>query len=304
MPHGFFQRKVGTPILRIGAAVACAMVVASCDKLGLGGEKTPTGPTTPSASATIVYTAVGASDANGVGSSLICIGPVDCPDGMGYVPVAVRSLKSQGRQVTVLNLGIPTAVISRSFQTLGLQYGHTILGNFIDQELPSVLATSTLVTIFAGANEVNAITAALGGGAGAADQAGYIDAQVRAFGTDYATLVSGIRARAPQARIILLNVPNMAGLPYLANASLLQRQAAQRIAVRMTTTVVNAMTGATVIDLLCDPRSYVAANYSSDGLHPDDAGYAFIAGLLVAAINSTSYPAPQASCAGMTIVPG
>lgn len=306
MPHGFFHENARTPILRIGLAATCAIALASCDKLGLGGEKSPTAPSgPPSGSSTIVYTAVGASDANGVGSSLICTRFTDCPDGMGYVPVAVRTLEAQGHQVTVLNLGIPAAVISRGFQALGLQYGHTILGNFIEQEMPSVRPDSTLVTIFAGANEVNTITAALGGGAGGADPAGYLDAQVRTFGTDYATLVSGIRARAPQARIVALNVPNMAGLPYLARASLAQQQAAQRAAVRMTTTVVNAMAGQgmAIVDLMCDARSYLASNYSSDGLHPNDAGYAFIAGLLVSAVNSSSYPVPMTNCASMTIVP-
>ena len=55
---------------------------------------------------------------------------------------------------------------------------------------------------------------ALGGGAGAADQAGYIDAQVRAFGDDYVTLLGGVRARAGSARIIVLNVPNLAASPF------------------------------------------------------------------------------------------
>ena len=101
--------------------------------------------------------------------------------------------------------------------------------------------TATVVTIFAGINEVNVITAALGGGAGGSDPNGYIDAQVRAFGTDYATLLAGIKARvaAGTPRIVALNVPNAAGLPYLAGASLAQRQAAQRLAVGMTRTVVN-----------------------------------------------------------------
>ena len=60
--------------------------------------------------------------------------------------------------------------------------------------MPFVQPDSTVVTIFAGINEVNVITAALGGGAGGADPNGYIDAQVRAFGADYATLIDGIRA--------------------------------------------------------------------------------------------------------------
>ena len=73
----------------------------------------------------------------------------------------------------------------------------------------------------------------------------------------------------------------------------------------MTTTVVNALTaqGIVVIDLMCDARTYLASNYSSDGFHPNDAGYAFIAGEVVKAITSSSYPAPLNSCSQMTLVP-
>jgi hypothetical protein len=58
-----------------------------------------------------------------------------------------------------------------------------------------------------------------------------------------------------------------------------------------------------VVDLMCDSRSYIPSNYSSDGLHPNDAGYAYIASEVVKAITVTSYPAPQNSCSAMTIVP-
>ena len=45
---------------------------------------------------------------------------------------------------------VPTGVISRTFQALGLQYGRDILGNLIDLAMPNVLTNSTLVTIFVG----------------------------------------------------------------------------------------------------------------------------------------------------------
>jgi lysophospholipase L1-like esterase len=301
-----FHQIRETPILRIASAVFLLFVSTNCDKLGLGSNSSPTAPTGPPApGSAIVYTAFGASDANGVGSSVVCIPYNDCPNGMGYVPVAVRQLKAQGFSVTLSNLGFPTFAIGRDFQALGQQAGLPIEGNFIDQEMPYVLKNSTVVTIFAGGNDVDAITAALGKGAGGSDPAGFIDRQVQAFGTDYTTLLNGIRANAPAARIIVLNVPNMSGLPYLAGASVSQRQAAQRAAVGMTTTVVNRLTGqnVTVIDLMCDPRSYQPGNYSSDGLHPNDTGYAFIAAQLVAAITSGSSPAPQTSCSAMTLVP-
>jgi lysophospholipase L1-like esterase len=297
--------KRHSPILRIAVVISVMVASQACDKLGL--SKSPTSPTgPPAAGSTIVYTAVGASDANGVGSSAPCaLFDTVCANGMGYVPVAMRQLRDQGFAVTLLNLGIPTAVIGRDFQTLGQQYNRFIGGNFIDQEMNFIQPTSTLVTIFAGVNEVNVITAALGGGAGGSDPNAYMDAQVRAFGTDYATLLDGIRARAGAPRIIVLNVPNPAGLPYLAGTSLAQRQAAQRIAVAMTKTVVNPLaTGnLVVVDLMCDARSYIPSNYFSDGLHPNDSGYAFIASEVVRAVTSAAYPAPQSSCPAMTLVP-
>jgi len=276
----------------------------SCDRLGLG-SSSPTAPTpVPTPGSTINYTAIGASDAAGVGSSVPCL-LSDCPNGTGYVPVAGRQLRSQGFTVNLLNLGIPTAVIGRDFETLGQQYNRSILGNFIEQEVPFVQPNATVVTVFAGLNEINTITAALGAGAGGADPNGFIDAQVRAFGADFNTVLSGIGSRAGSPRLVILNVPNPAGMPYLAGASLAQRQAAQRAAVGMTRTVVNPLAGSgrVIIDLMCDGRSYQASTYSSDGLHPSDTGYAFIAAEVVRAVTTSNYPAPQASCASMTIAP-
>src|SRR6185436_13559606 len=184
-----------SPISRIALSVLACAVAAGCTKSTSG---SPMEPSPPSAGSSIVYTAVGASDANGVGSSSVCVlfaTETTCPNGMGYVPVAVRQLKAQGFLLSHLNLGIPTAVIGRDFQTLGNQYKHDTLANFIEQEMPFVQQNATVVTIFAGLNEVNVITAALGGGAGGSDPNGYVDAQVRAFATDYTTLVGGIRGR-------------------------------------------------------------------------------------------------------------
>src|SRR6266542_1937412 len=181
----FFRLLATSPIRRIGLSTVLVLASAGCDKLG--SDASPTAPTPPpAAGSTITYTALGASDANGVGSSIPCV-PFDqrCA-GMGYVYVAARQLQSQGFTVSLMNLGIATAVIGRDFQTLGQQYNHTIAANFIEQELPFVTSTTTAVTIFAGINEINTITSALGGGAGAGDPNGYIDNQVRAFGADYA----------------------------------------------------------------------------------------------------------------------
>jgi lysophospholipase L1-like esterase len=130
-----------------------------------------------------------------------------------------------------------------------------------------------------GGNDVNTITSALGRGAGGADQTAYINAQLAAFGEEFSALFRGVRDRAPSARVVLLNLPNMAGLPFLARASRDQRLAAQMLSVGMTRAAFNPLmsSGVTVIDLMCDARSYQPSTYSADGFHPNDAGYAWIA---------------------------
>jgi lysophospholipase L1-like esterase len=278
--------------------LSAAFFVVSCS------SSSPSGPSPlPDANSPIFYTAIGASDAQAVGSSVVCIILfADCPNGMGYVQVAARQLMAKGFTVTLSNLGILTATLGRDFQDLGNQNGHPVLANFIESEATVVNSKSTLITIFAGGNDVNVVTSAMGKGAGASDQIGYINNQIKAFGADYATLINLLRARAPSARIVVLNLPNMGAMPFLTGSSAQQRQAAQLLSVGMTTTVINTLSGVLVVDMMCDPRSYQAATYSSDGFHPSDFGYAWMAGEVVAAA-TTTYKSPQASCSQMTLVP-
>lgn len=270
------------------------------------GTKTPSSPSpAPPANSAIFYTAIGASDAQAIGSSVECIIPFsDCPNGMGYVQVAARQLRTNGFTVNLSNFGIGTATVGRDFQDLGNANGHFVLANFIESEAPVMNANTTLITIFGGANDVNVVTSAMGRGAGASDQIGYINSQIKAFGADYATLLGLLRGRAPAARIVVLNLPNMGAMPFLAGASAPQRQAAQLLSVGMTTTVMNPLTaqGVLIIDMMCDARSYQAATYSSDGFHPSDFGYAWMAAEVVSAA-TTNYKSPQSSCAQMTLIP-
>ena len=258
-------------IARLSLAGVLVFAAAACNKSsGSSSPTEPSGP--PTAGSTINYSVVGASDAIGYGSSKPCVLYDDC-DGTGYVWVAARSLRSQGFTVNVQQLGIPGAVISRTFEDMAVQYGRTdVLANFIQQEVPFVKREASLVTVFTGANDVNVMTSALGRGAGGSDPLAFIDQSVAGFTSDFATLISGIRSRSKSARIIVLNLPNLAGLPFLATASLAQKQAAQRASVRITTAVINPTPDVTVIDLMCDPRLYQSANLSSDGFHPNDGG--------------------------------
>jgi len=289
-------------------ALVCVLVIAAgaCRKSGDDGGPSP-GPSpspTPTPGTPVAYTAIGASDAVGVGSSAVCIPFTACPDGRGYVPLVARELGSDGTTVTLSNLGIPATVLSPAIETIGNQYGRGIPGNFLEQEMPFVPRSSTVVTIFAGGNDTNAIGTAVDRGAAGGDPNGYIDQQVRGFASDYTALVRGIRARAPSARIVAMNLPNMAALPYAARFSLTQRRYLQRIAVGFSREGANALVseGVVVVDLMCNARSYQSGNYSSDGFHPNDAGYAFLASELVRAIRTAGYPPPQGDCGFMRSV--
>lgn len=272
---------------------------------GCGGRTdSPTGPgPIPQANSPINYTAIGASDAMGVGASVFCLPFFECPDGRGYVHVITRELRARGFTVNLTNLGVPATVLSRRLQDLGARYGRNVPGNFLDQQLPWVTESATLITIFTGANDVDTIIAALGGGAGGSDQTAYVNDQIRLFRGEFDTLMRSVRERAPSARVIVLNLPNMAGMPRLASAPLLHRRAAEMLSTAISTTAINpyAAQGVFVIDLLCDPRSYQASTYSSDGFHPGDTGYAWMAAEVIAAA-TTPYRLPAASCSHTTIV--
>ena len=224
--------------------------------------------------------------------------------GKGYPFVAAAQLRTQGYSVTVNQRGLPTATISRRFMDLGNQYGHTVAWNLMESAVPFVPRESTVVTLFAGGNDVNVITAALGGGAGAASPAAYIDLQVQNFGADYRSVVTALQDRIDSsARLVLLNLPNLSRMPYVATRPLAQRQAVHRASLGMTTSAINplASQGVRVVDLMCLAALYQPASLSSDGFHPSDAGYALIAAEVVRAITATTFAAPLGSCPQMSM---
>ena len=173
---------------------------------GIACNKSATARRRPSptpADGPIFYTAIGASDGIGFGSSAPCIPFTDCPDGTGYVQILRRRLRdnSPGRTVEHANLSIPGAVLSRAIEDLARDIGTPIselAGNFIERQAPFVPTNTTHVTIFAGGNDANVIGRAALAGRGGSDPSGYIDAQVRQWGIDLDDLVARIRSRAPE----------------------------------------------------------------------------------------------------------
>jgi lysophospholipase L1-like esterase len=294
--------------MSLARAGALAVAVAACSIAAC--NKTPTtpsggnGPSPPAAGSTVKYTAVGASDAVGVGASVMCVPFTDCPDGTGYVPDIVRQLKAAGFTVSLMNLGIPGAVIGPDIQAIAAANGNTSAMNFIDAEMPFVPKDSTVVTIFAGGNDARTIGEAVNRGAGGSNPSAYIDSQVQAFAADYRTLLNGVRSRAGNTWIVVANLPNLAGVPFAAGYTGAQKSYLQQVSVGVTRAV-NALTSqsVTVVDLMCDARSYQGSIYSPDGFHPNDTGYSYIASKFLDAIRSSGHPAPAATCAQMTLVP-
>ena len=272
--------------------------ISACNKSG-----TPTAPTPGTPTQDIFYTAIGASDGIGFGGSAPCFPFADCPNGTGYVQILGRRLAENGRTVTVRNLSIPATVMNRATQDLAASLGRDVPGNFIEQESPFVPTNTTHVTIFAGGNDANNI--ALGAQArGGSDPTAYLNDQIRHWGTDLEDLVGRIRSRAPNARIVALNLPNLAASPYLAGRPVSEKSLMQRVAVGLSDRV-NALTSRNVlvVDLMCDARLYVASNYAADGFHPNDGGYAIFAELTLPALRDGTSRTPSTTCSQRSVFP-
>lgn len=289
---------------RFCLVVLLAIAASGCDFIK--DKLSPTSPTPagpPAAGAAIAYTAIGASDALGVGGSVPCQPFSPCETGTGYVPRLTREMRAQSHEVTHVNLGIPAAVLSPAIQQIARTHGRDVPANFIDHELAFLAPGATLVTVFAGGNDANAVGFAMQRGAHGSDITGYVDTQIRTFGTDYDRLIQGIRSRAPAAFIIVINLPNLAALPYSAGYTQQERQVLQRLSVGFSREANRqAGSGVVVLDLMCDAAVYDPSRLAADGFHPNDAGYAYLSQRLLAIANGAA-SSPAASCSQMQVVP-
>ena len=276
---------------------ALALFAPACSK------DAPTSPT-PAPGTTPVYSALGASDAVGVGGSVVCVPFQDCPGGTGYVYVLFRRL-TEGRTGTLTNLGVPASVMSPRIVDLGRRIGRSYPGTFLENQAAFVNPQSTVVTVFAGGNDANTIIQVIREQqAGTDDFRAFIDTTVRQWGEDYVALVRRVRDRAPNAKIVAINLPNLAAAPYAAGGNTFERSMLQRIAVGLSDQA-NALTaqGVSVVDLMCEARLYDGSNFSADGFHPSDRGYALMAELTWPAMVNAAHPAPLTDCPPRRIFP-
>ncbi len=120
-----------TRLFRGAAGAALLLGAAACSK----SPESPTSPSVPGPSS-VTLTAIGASDALGVGSAVVCA-PFDlqCTNGTGWVQVLFRRLQANGT-ATLANLGVPGSVLSPAIETLGRRVGRTYPGNFLTNQAP------------------------------------------------------------------------------------------------------------------------------------------------------------------------
>jgi lysophospholipase L1-like esterase len=244
----------------------------------------------PSSTPLTRYVALGASDAVGFNASISCDGPanaagtrpqrsepLDCPNGTGYVPRLARLLPGQ---VELINLGRSGAVLSPAMQALRAG----IPANVLQDQVPRIPPDATLITIWVGGNDTNAIVLAAAQRAlQGEDPLAFIERQIQQFAADYQTLLQAVRARAPQARLAVANLPNFALIPLGQQQPSGLRQLLALVSVSLSQRAINPLSqqGIPVVDLLCDPRSYRRESFFpgplADGFHPNDRGYADLA---------------------------
>src|SRR5262249_42596834 len=112
------------PLFALGPLVILALLLTAC---GSGSVARPLATLTPTAPASVIYAALGASDAVGIGA--------DDPNTQGYVPILISRLPKNAR---ALNLGI----------------GGIHLHEALTQEMPDAIADHpTLVTVWLVGND-------------------------------------------------------------------------------------------------------------------------------------------------------
>jgi lysophospholipase L1-like esterase len=206
------------------------------------------------------YTALGASDAVGVGTSAY---PAQ-PNG-GYVFRISDWLKARYSPWTLHNLGV-------SGYTAPYIRDHTLA--------PAIADAPDIVTVWVGGDDIkdsvliNEST----------------DALKARFEAAYTTIISRLRTET-NAKVVTANLPDLSRIPAAAffPDSYKALATADTNALNEVIARVAAEYDVPVVDLYSLDASYDRANFSSDGFHPNDAGYAAMAEQFEAALKANAW---------------
>ena len=219
-----------------------------------------------------LYVAIGDSITYGTGVKQSCgpfpTQPVDieeyCPDGTSYAILTAKGLRKAGIAGSFMNVGIGGAHVEQT----------------ISEELPYLPANTTIVSVYLGTNDsrvVRKLTLP-------------ISEAVEQFEEQYEKLLSAIHAKAPQARIVLINFPNQ---KYLADPKRFGDDITPRF--DATSQILDKFIDDhypkySVVDTICNPSTYDPAMIFEAGVHPNEAGAAVLAKSVLHEILSPAPP--------------
>jgi len=266
-----------------GGAGTCCPAVPTAAPTGAVPTPTPSATPTPVPTSTPViasgvYAAFGASD-------------LVAPDAWVY-GVATNANTRYGITLTVANLGIGGAVIGPA---IGALAPNNFSPDVLDDEIPNMPSTAKYVSLFVVVNDINVAVLSAN-----ADQTTFLTSYVAGLQID----IGFIQGRAPGARLVVVNSPNVAGMPFAQQFPLATRQRLQAMSNALDDQVINPLAtiqNIPVVDLRCIPAAYDPANFNSDGLHPSASGRAILANLVTNAL-FTNIPLPPSSCLYTSLV--
>ncbi len=225
-----------------------------------------------------LYVAMGDSITFGVGVKPNCAPfpthPVDvdefCPTGGSYAVQVARALRKAGIAGHFMNLGIGGAHVER----------------VLAEELPYLPAETTLVTLYIGTNDSRVVK-----------NPNHSIADVAAqFEQHFDELLAAIHAKAPKARIVLLNFPNeqyLAATYHVPDDVLPRYSAESQILAKF---IDDHYPAYPVVDTICNPDSYDNSLLYEGGVHPNDVGAARLAAEVLKVVLAKKPPAPPRDC--------
>ncbi len=225
-----------------------------------------------------LYVAMGDSITFGVGVTQNChafpIYPVDieeyCPDGTSYAILTAKALRKAGVAGHFMNLGIGGAHVER----------------VISDELPYLPSDATLITLYIGTNDSRAVR----------NPADSVAQVVSKFESHFDQLLGMIHARAPHARIVLINFPNekyLAATYHVADDVLPRYDTSSQT---LDAFIDSHYPAYAVADTICNPASYDDSLLYKGGVHPNDAGAAILSETLVKVLLAKNPPPPPSAC--------
>lgn len=257
--------------------LAFSLLLANCG--GGGGSATPSvlpkqiTQAAPAPTATpIVYAALGDS---------ITLGGAASSPATDYVSLVGAALNA-----TTTDLGIggeTSGPISQLVSGSLISYPGVLAA-----EVPNIPLNANLVTLYIGTND---IFFAENDGLlpDFSNFAGIANATVAIYTENVQAIVAGIRARVPNARIIVASVPTSAYRSINQYAPALDIDGVLTMGIGFRNALIAL--GLDVVDFACDPVLYADSTYSDPyNVHPDDAGHAAMAADLLAQITNPTSP--------------